>query len=60
METKTLLKRIERYMKREQVGDAAFGRRAASTPNLLPRLRAGSATLKTLQKVDKFLKANKV
>jgi hypothetical protein len=54
-----LLKRIERYMKREQLHDTVFGVRAASTPNLLMRLRSGNVTLKTLKRVQDFLKENR-
>ncbi len=55
-----LRKRIDRFVKKQQITLTAFGKRAAGTPNLVDRLDAarigrGNVTMATLRKVADYL-----
>ena len=51
-----LISRIEAYCARYRISETTFGNRAINSGKFVPRLRAGgSLTLKTLQRLDRFM-----
>lgn len=54
-----LLKRIRAFLKRNDMTATQFGLAAANNSSLIPRLESGKFSIRTLEKVESYLRRQK-